>query len=134
LAKFAFEISAEFRALVAKLAFRENFAPEVLDENMRLVSAVRFQFGRAGAATSARLRLRSMRRQGLLMPKADIVIEAPPSLSSAFTKEPTGIEARASGQRSIKAALSREYRLNGRKETLPVVDRPGTQPLDFNFS
>jgi hypothetical protein len=50
LAKFGFEISTEFRALVAQLTFRENFAPEVLDENIRLVSAVRFQCGRAGAS------------------------------------------------------------------------------------
>jgi hypothetical protein len=43
LAKFAFEISTEFGAPVAKLAVRENFAPEVLDENIRLVSAIRFR-------------------------------------------------------------------------------------------
>jgi hypothetical protein len=42
LAKFAFEIPAEFPAPFAKLGFRENFAPEVLDANIRLVSAVRF--------------------------------------------------------------------------------------------
>jgi hypothetical protein len=42
LAKFAFEFSTKFRALVAELAFRENFPPEVLNEDVRLVSAVRF--------------------------------------------------------------------------------------------
>ena len=42
LAKFTFEISTEFRALIAELAFRENFPHEVLDEDIRLVSAVRF--------------------------------------------------------------------------------------------
>jgi hypothetical protein len=43
LAKFAFEFSTEFPASLAKFGFRENFAPEVLDESIRLVSAVRFQ-------------------------------------------------------------------------------------------
>jgi hypothetical protein len=43
LAKFAFEIPAEFPASFAKFGFRENFAPEVLNEGIRLVSAVRFQ-------------------------------------------------------------------------------------------
>jgi len=41
LVKFAFEFSTEFRALVAKSALRENFALDVLNENIRLVSAVR---------------------------------------------------------------------------------------------
>jgi hypothetical protein len=43
LAKFAFEFSTEFPASLAKFGFRENFALEVLDETIRLVSAVRFQ-------------------------------------------------------------------------------------------
>ena len=41
--KFAFEFSIEFPASLANFGFRENFAPEVLDESIRLVSAVRFQ-------------------------------------------------------------------------------------------
>ena len=53
LAKFAFEISTEFCALVAKSACRENFAPEVLYESIRLVSAVRFQWScRCGSVCS----------------------------------------------------------------------------------
>jgi hypothetical protein len=43
--KFAFEFLAEFPASLAKSGFRENFAPEVLDESIRLVSAVRLQNG-----------------------------------------------------------------------------------------
>ena len=43
--KFAFEFSAEIPASPGKLGFRENFAPEVLDESIRLVSAVRLQNG-----------------------------------------------------------------------------------------
>jgi hypothetical protein len=35
-AKFAFEFSTEFPASIAKFGFRENFAPEVLDESIRL--------------------------------------------------------------------------------------------------
>jgi hypothetical protein len=42
LAKFAFESSTEFRSLVAELASRENFPPEVREDDIRLVSAVRF--------------------------------------------------------------------------------------------
>jgi len=34
-ANFAFEFSAEFPASFAKFGFRENFAPEVLDESIR---------------------------------------------------------------------------------------------------
>jgi hypothetical protein len=36
-----FELSAEFPATLAKFGFRENFAPWVLDETIRLLSAVR---------------------------------------------------------------------------------------------
>ncbi|MGH6802267.1 MAG: hypothetical protein ACREC3_02730 [Methyloceanibacter sp.] len=44
MAKFAFEISTEFfPATLAKFGFRENFALWVLDETIRLLSAVRFQ-------------------------------------------------------------------------------------------
>ena len=46
LAKFAFEFSAEFPALVIKFGFGENFAAEVLDVSSRLVSAVRFAVAR----------------------------------------------------------------------------------------
>ena len=42
LEEFAFEFPAEFPALFAKLGFRENFAPEVLNHTIRLVSPVRF--------------------------------------------------------------------------------------------
>ena len=42
LAKFAFDFLTEFRVLVATSGFRENFAREVLNETIRLVSAVRF--------------------------------------------------------------------------------------------
>jgi hypothetical protein len=41
----AFELSAEFPASLAKSGFRENLAPKVLDESIRLVSAVRLQNG-----------------------------------------------------------------------------------------
>jgi hypothetical protein len=41
--RFAFEFSAEFPASLAKFGFRENFPTEVLEESIRLVSAVRFQ-------------------------------------------------------------------------------------------
>jgi hypothetical protein len=41
--KFAFELSAEFPLYPANWGFGENFAPELLDVNIRLVSAVRFQ-------------------------------------------------------------------------------------------
>ena len=41
LEEFAFEFPAEFPALFAKLGFRENFAPEVLDERISPVSPVR---------------------------------------------------------------------------------------------
>jgi hypothetical protein len=34
--KFAFEFSAEFSTSFAKFSLRENFAPEVLDERVRL--------------------------------------------------------------------------------------------------
>jgi hypothetical protein len=39
----AFEIPAEFPASFAKFGFGENLAPEVPNEGIRLVSAVRFR-------------------------------------------------------------------------------------------
>jgi hypothetical protein len=65
--KFAFEFSIEFPASLANFGIRENFAPEVLDESIRLVSAVRFQVVAAmdsGSRRRSKLRLWSagMRR------------------------------------------------------------------------
>jgi hypothetical protein len=64
LAKFAFDFSEEIPASLAKFGFRENFAPEVLELNIRLASAVRFQF-RSGVLRPAfaRMRLEFTRRQ-----------------------------------------------------------------------
>ena len=79
LAKFGFEISTEFRALVAQLTFRENFTPEVLDENIRLVQ---------------------VRRQGLLMNQSG------QGLSQLIRSGVAWISARSSICRTMKSATS----------------------------
>ena len=48
--KFAFDFSTEFPASLAEFGFRENFAPEVLNETIRLVSAVRVRVAVRGGA------------------------------------------------------------------------------------
>lgn len=59
--EFAFEFSVEIRASLGKLGLREDFAPEMLDVNIRLVSAVRFQlWSRVRGVTKAAITRRQI--------------------------------------------------------------------------